>query len=108
MTRGSMTGGTRGAVLAEAPRDRRNTGDCSTRPTIYELNRMVDAWDARCRSLERKRGTGLPNRVKARGGTWLAAMATLIGTHVQTVHVDGLPRPAVKYRGLWFVNYGAR
>lgn len=97
--------GTRDAILAETSRDPGITGDCSTCPTIYELNRMVDAWDARCKTLERKRGYGLPNRLRARGGTWLAAVATLLNTSVKTVHVRGVPRPAVKYRGIWLINY---
>lgn len=100
--------GTRDAVLAEASRDPGITGDCSTCPTIYELNRMVDAWDARCKTLERKRGYGLPNRLRARGGTWLASMATLLSTSVKTVRVHGIPCPAVKYRGVWFVNFSRK
>lgn len=63
-------------------------------PSIYELNRMVDAWDEQVRC----------PYIKAEGGTWLAAMATLIGERVRTIKVSGIPRPAVPYRGVWFVN----
>lgn len=83
----------------------RRTENDHTTVTIYELNRMVDAWDAKNRNAERKRGCGIPNIVRAQGGTWLACMATLIGERVHAVKVAGQPRPAVKYRGLWFVNF---
>ncbi len=78
--------------------------------TIYALNREVDRWDARNQRAERERGCGIPNIVRAHGGTWLADMATLLGVRVRSVKVAGAPRPAVKYRGIWFVNFekGAR
>lgn len=73
--------------------------------TIYTLNREVDKWDARNRRAERKRGCGIPNIVRAHGGSWLVHMATLLGVRVRSVKVAGVPRPAVKYRGIWFVNF---
>ena len=77
-------------------------------PTIYELNRMVSAWDERNRVSRNKSGHGVCPYIKAEGGTWLASMATLIGASVKTIKINETPRPAVKYRGVWFVNFEVR
>lgn len=74
-------------------------------PSIQELNHEIAAWEKRNRELESVRGYGLPNRIKAKGGNWLAKAAKLTGESIRTVKVNGTPRPAICYRGIWFINY---
>lgn len=73
-------------------------------PTIYDLNRMVNQWDKRNQESHRRTGHGICPYIKAEGGTWLASMATLTGERVRNIKIKGIPRPAVKYRGVWFVS----
>lgn len=80
-------------------------GDPMSTPTIYELNRLVSAWDECDRVSRDKSGHGVCPYIKAEGGTWLASMATLIGASVKTIKINGIPRPAVQYRGVWFVDF---
>ena len=93
----------RETVSPETVKDYSTVG--GTHVTVYELNRMVSAWDERDRVSRNKSGHVACPYIKAEGGTWLASMATLIGASVKTIKINGTPRPAVQYRGVWFVNF---
>ncbi len=74
--------------------------------TIGKLNRLVAEWHRRNENAQKKRGRGIDPHIKAPGGRFLASMATLLDKSIETIPVDGVPRPAVRYRDIWFVSYG--